>query len=69
MSAVEFVSRCRLAGRVARFSERELPDALSDARRLGLVTILGDHDGEEGEFWNVSPDDAAVLELNGYERA
>ena len=29
--------------------------------------VLGDHDGERGEFWVVTPADASRLERNGYE--
>jgi hypothetical protein len=31
--------------------------------------VLGDHDGERGEFWVVTPADASRLESAGYESA
>jgi len=31
--------------------------------------VLGDHDGERGEFWVVTPADASRLERAGYEMA
>ena len=31
--------------------------------------VLGDHDGERGEFWVVTPADASRLERAGYELA
>lgn len=34
-----------------------------------MMIVLGDHDGERGEFWVVTPADAARLERAGYEMA
>lgn len=34
-----------------------------------LMIVLGDHDGERGEFWVVTPADAARLTRAGYEMA
>lgn len=32
-----------------------------------MMIVLGDHDGERGEFWVVTPADAARLTRAGYE--
>ncbi len=34
-----------------------------------MMIVLGDHDGERGEFWVVTPADATRLTRAGYEMA
>ncbi len=34
-----------------------------------MMIVLGDHDGERGKFWVVTPPDAARLTRAGYEMA
>ena len=52
-----------------RFST--LASAASFANRVSypMRIVLGDHDGERGEFWVVTPADASRLERAGYEMA
>ena len=53
------------------FRFNTLANASSFANRATypMRIVLGDHDGERGEFWVVTPADASRLERAGYEMA
>lgn len=68
MTPEELAHELGLKSRIYRYSEAEHDVAVSEAQRLGRVVVLGDHNGEEGEYWVVIPDDAQKLVSAGYER-
>ena len=54
-------------GRIAAFSNLELANFYADRCVKPHWIVLGDHDGDVGEYWVVTPADAQRLERAGYE--
>ncbi len=52
-----------------RFSTLANATSFSNRASYPMRIVLGDHDGERGEFWVVTPADAQRLERAGYEMA
>lgn len=54
-------------GHIAVFSNRELATSYAAHCVKPHWIVLGDHDGDNGEYWVVTPADAQRLERAGYE--
>ena len=52
-----------------RFSTLANASSFANRATYPLRIVLGDYDGERGEFWVVTPADASRLERAGYEMA
>ncbi|WP_374691908.1 hypothetical protein [Accumulibacter sp.] len=52
-----------------RFSTLAAAKAFQARANDILMIVLGDQDGEQREYWVVTPRDAARLERSGYEMA
>jgi hypothetical protein len=53
-------------GPLYRFRSRALAQSFRACAVCPLWLVLGDHAGDEGEYWLVTPADAARLERAGY---
>jgi hypothetical protein len=54
-------------GRIAVFRNPELANSYANRCVKPHWVVLGDNDGETGEYWVVTPADAQRLERAGYE--
>jgi hypothetical protein len=54
-------------GHIAVFRNPELASSYADHCVKPHWVVLGDNDGESGEYWVVTPADAQRLERAGYE--
>ncbi len=52
-----------------RFSTLANATSFVNRATYPMRIVLGDHDGERGEFWVVTPADASRLQRAGYEFA
>ena len=52
-----------------RFNTLASASSFANRATYPMRIVLGDHDGERGEFWVVTPADASRLERAGYEMA
>lgn len=59
--------RTLVKGHVATFRNLSLAQSYADRCVKPHWIVLGDNDGENGEYWVVTPADAQRLEHAGYE--
>lgn len=57
------------ASTIFRFNTLATAKAFQARANDLMMIVLGDHDGERGEFWVVTPRDASRLVKDGYEMA
>ena len=58
-----------IKGTLYRFNTLASATGFANRATDPMRIVLGDHDGERGEFWVVTPADASRLERAGYELA
>lgn len=54
---------------IFRFNTLTYAEAMVGRALCPMMIVLGDHDGERGEYWVVTPADATRLARAGYEYA
>ena len=54
---------------IFRFNTLTNASSFANRATYPMRIVLGDHDGERGEFWVVTPADASRLERADYEMA
>lgn len=54
---------------IFRFNTLAYAEAMVGRALYPMMIVLGDHDGERGEYWVVTPADATRLVRAGYEYA
>jgi len=62
-------TRAIVKGRITVFRNPALAKSFADRCVKLHCIVLGDHDGETGQYWVVTPADAQRLERAGYEIA